>query len=184
MILFSTPIHLGDTASPEVFQNVPFIGLRLALPLTLSATSAADSLTLRFTTSKLETWAPWQRHRVYLQEELIGELADTGDAAGTEEVHILPVTGEVLARMPRFVMLRIEVGQQDPGLSDDFLLKEITAEGVTVLSGWVLENSNAFHGTLNGGGADLSPDAPIISGGGADLPDNAPVINGGNASTR
>ena len=45
-------------------------------------------------------------------------------------------------------------------------------------------DDNYFRGTINGGGADLPDDAPVVGGGGANMPADAPVISGGDAATR
>ena len=155
MVLFNSPVHLGDTDSPMIFPGVPFIGLRLSLPLTLPPVTASDELILRFTTSKIETWAEWQNHKVYLQDKLIGILTDANDTSGDSEVRTLIIAGNILLQLPRHIALQIEIGQQEPGLADDFLLKQIDAEGVSVQLGWVTVSTDTFHGSVNEDNADL-----------------------------
>jgi len=136
--------HFGN--KPGLFQDAPFVGKTLVLPVVITYVDAsAPDVILFFETHDIETWGTWNGHRVLLNGQQIGALKDPADVFGRTEIFrlIIPMKRflEIIdhsAGLPTKADLQLvlEVQPAHPALADDFVLTRIdTGEQVVMQLG-------------------------------------------------
>lgn len=132
--------HLGDNAG--VFQDALYIGHLLALPLHKTwLNNAATSVSFFFTSHDVETWGPWNGHKVSINNNEIGRLKDPANTYGRNEEFQIDVPlvdfNSYLGGNDNFT-LQVDLEKQPatPGLADDFVLMRVETAELAVRVGW------------------------------------------------
>lgn len=138
--LVMTERHLGD--NPGVFLDVPYSGLIVELPFTVTwIDESASEVALLVLTRDVETWGGWIGHPVHLNGTEIGRVKDSNNSSGAKEATkvVLKVSdfpGDFEKGARNRIGISLEKRESQPGLLDDFVLEGFQSENFSGRLGW------------------------------------------------
>ncbi|WP_437973345.1 hypothetical protein WMF11_31120 [Sorangium sp. So ce295] len=143
ILVMACNLHFGD--NPGIFQGSTYAGASMTIPMHLEWIDdrpEVKNIRFVFRTHDMETWGGSEGHQIFVNDALIGRLADLGDLQPEgREAHVLPYPREkflnlVGASRNFNLMISLERSAAAPGRADDFVLSRIETVDFTARLGW------------------------------------------------